>query len=59
LMKQSKERNIILEEYIIRNRFNAKNSLTTEQKFILDKNSTFIKEMMFSLQKNQKIHFLH
>ena len=57
LMKQSKERNIILEEYIIRNRFNAKNSLTTEQKFILDKNSTFIKEMIKQQTKINEIIF--
>ena len=46
LMRKSKERNIILEEYMIRSRFNAKEPLTTKQKLILDKNNSFVKDII-------------
>ena len=45
LMRKSKERNIILEEYMIRSRFNAEEPLTIKQKLILDKNSSFVKDI--------------
>ena len=45
-MRKSKERNIILEEYMIRSRFNAKEPLTTKQKLILDKNNSFVKDII-------------
>ena len=46
LMKKSSERNIIMEEYMIRNRFNVKEPLSTKQKIILDKNQGFVKEII-------------
>ncbi len=55
LMKKSKDRNIILEEYMIRNRFNVKEPLTTKQKIILDKNSGFVKEIIKQESKFNEI----
>lgn len=55
LMKKSNERNIILEEYLIRNRFNIKNSLSTKQKIILDKNQGFVKEIIKQENKFNEI----
>jgi hypothetical protein len=55
LMKKSKDRNIILEEYMIRNRFNAKEPFTTKQKIILDKNKGFVKEIIKQESKFNEI----
>ena len=55
LMKKSKDRNIILEEYMIRNRFNVKEPFTTKQKVILDKNKGFVKEIIKQESKFNEI----
>ena len=54
LMKKSLERNLILEEYFIRNRFNVK-TLTSKQKSILNKNKNFEKEIVKQESKLSEI----
>ena len=55
LMKKSLERNLILEEYFIRNRFNVKMALTSKQKSILNKNKNFEKEIVKQESKLSEI----
>ena len=46
LMKNSLDRDIISEEYILRNRFKVKKLDTSKQKIILDKNKGFVREIV-------------
>ena len=55
LLRNSKERNIILEEYMIRNRFNIKEPFSTKQKNILDRNNGFVKEIIKQESKFNEI----
>ena len=45
-MKNSLDRDIISEEYILRNRFKVKKLDTSKQKIILDKNKGFVREIV-------------
>ena len=57
LMRKAKEKNIILEEYMIRNRFNVRVPFSTKQKIVLDKNEGFVKEIIKQENKFNDIIF--
>ena len=55
ISRKFKARNIILEEYMIRNRFKVKEPFSTKQKIILDKNNGFVKEIIKQESKFNEI----